>query len=455
MGMNKTVTLKTLFTQFLVTLILFLLLAVAVPVLLLLGGVDSGFLTPANTSEAALQKAQTEIAAVQVFSTDLVPPGMEYALLDKSLTLLETDMNNNNAEKAVLFAKGKYNNTSFGDRFSLITRDNDYVVIKYSMHSRYVYESLNEVLPPPEIMLYILIGINAVIVCVVATLVFARKVKRQILPLHKATQQIGNQNLDFDIGHSHIRELNDVLLSFGEMKEELKGSLEKQWKEEQEQREQIAALAHDLKTPLTVMYGNLDLLQETELNAEQTKYVKSLLENSGYMETSIATLIELSKATSGYSLQISAIKTTVFLEALQQKITSLTILKDIRIEFLVHDLPDTLQCDPALLGRAILNVVSNAVDFTPKCGIIRLEVKQEHNSFVFTVTDSGKGFSQDDLAQGKQRFYMGDLSRSSRQHYGMGLTIADNIIRQHNGKLILGNGAGDLCGARVILSIPV
>lgn len=455
MGMNKTVTLKTLFTQFLFMLILLLILAVAVPILFLLGGVYSGFLTPANISEAALQKAQTELAVVEIFSADLVPQEMGYALLDKSLTLIETNMNDSYTEKAILFARGQYNNASFGDRFSLITRDNEYVVLKYSMRSRYSNERLNEVLPPPEILLYILIAINAVIMCVIATLVFARKVKRQILPLHEAAQQIGNQNLDFDTGHSYIRELNDVLISFGKMKEELKGSLEKQWKEEQEQREQIAALAHDLKTPLTIMYGNLDLLHETELNTEQTKYVNSLLENSGHMEKSIATLIELSKASSGHSLQISAVEPAVFLEALQKKITPLAILKDIRTEFFVRDLSDTLQCDSALLERAILNIISNAVDFTPKGGIIRCEAKQEDNSFVFTVTDSGKGFSKEDLTQGKQRFYMGDSSRSSRQHYGMGLTIADNIINQHNGTLILGNGTGDLRGAQVILSIPV
>lgn len=455
MGMNKTITLKALFTQFLVTLILFLLLAIAVPVLFLLGGSYSGFITPANISEATLQKAQTEIAVVEVFSADLVPQGMEYALLDKSLALIETNMNDNNWGKAVLFAKGQYNNANLSDRFSLITRDNEYVVIKYSMRSRYAYEGLNEVLPPPDILCYFLIGISAVIVCIIATLMFAKKVKRQILPLHEAAQQIGNQNLDFDIGHSHIRELNDVLHSFGKMKEELKSSLEKQWKEEQERREQIAALAHDLKTPLTVMYGNLDLLQETDLNTEQIKYVNNLLENSGHMEKSITTLIELSKATSGYSLQISAIEPSVFLEDLQQKITPLTVLKDIHAEFLFHVVPDILQCDPALLERAILNIISNAVDFTPKGGIIRCEAKQEDNSFVFTVTDSGKGFSQENLIQGKQRFYMGDSSRSSRQHYGMGLTIADNIIEQHNGTLILGNGTGDLRGAQVILSIPV
>lgn len=455
MGIKKTITLKVLFTQFLVTLIFFMSIAAAVPILLLLGGVNFGFLTPANTSEVTLQKAQSEIAAAQSFSENLVPQGMEYALLDKSISLVQTNMGDQDAKKAVLFAKGQYENSIFSDRFSIITRDSEYVVLKYCVSSSYALKALNEVLPAPDILCYILMGFNVVLVCIIATWLFAKKVKLQILPLYEVAGQIGNQNLDFDIGHSHIRELNDVMISFGKMKDELKSSLEKQWKEEQEQREQIAALAHDLKTPLTVLYGNLDLLHETKLTLEQKKYVEGLLEHTGYMEQSIKTLIELSRATSGYSLQISSIDPSVFLDLLRQKVISLTELKGIQTEFLFHDLPETLQGDSALLERAVLNIVSNAVDFTPEHGMIRCEAKQTDNSFVLTVTDSGCGFSKEALAQGKNCFYMGDSSRSSRHHYGMGLTIAENIARQHNGKINLENGANDLLGAQVTLSIPI
>ena len=65
------------------------------------------------------------------------------------------------------------------------------------------------------------------------------------------------------------------------MKESLKASLEQQWKAEQMQKEQIAALAHDLKTPLTVIQGNADLISETELNEEQRLYAEYISSSSG------------------------------------------------------------------------------------------------------------------------------------------------------------------------------
>ncbi|MFP3153453.1 HAMP domain-containing histidine kinase [Lachnospiraceae bacterium ZAX-1] len=453
--MKKTITLKVLFTQFIIMLILFLLIAVAIPVLFLLGGVNFGLFTPANMSEVTLQKAQAEIATSKTFTEDSIPRGIEYVLLDKSLSLIQTDMSSNDVKKALFFAKGEYDNSVFSERFALITRDNEYVVLKYFIKSSYAYKELNEFLPSPELLCYILIGFNMILVCIITSLIFAKKVKRQILPLYDAAGQIGNQNLDFDIGHSNIRELNDVLISFDKMKGALQISLEKQWKDEQEQREQIAALAHDLKTPLTVLYGNLDLLHETKLTTEQDKYIVGLLENVGYMEQSIKTLIELSQTTSGYSLQISVIDTATFLETLQHKVISLSDLKDIQTEFSFHHLPAVLQCDYGLLERAILNVISNAVDFTPKHGTICCEAKQEGSYFIFTVADSGKGFSKEALEQGTNRFYMGDPSRSSRHHYGMGLMIAEKIIGQHSGKLILDNATDDLHGAQVTLLIPI
>ena len=455
MDMRKNTSLKGLFMQFLFTLFIFLLVGAVVPVLLLLSGVNFGLLLPANASESALEKAKAEISRAQIFSEESVPQGMEYILLDKSLSMLQTNMEDADIEKALQFAKGQRDNFVFGDRFSLITRDKEYVVLKYSVHSHYVSKALNDVLPPPEIVCYLFIAVNVVLGCVIATLLFAAKLKRQLLPLYKAADQIGNQNLDFDIGHSYIKELNDVLLSFKKMKEELKASLKKQWKDEQEQREQIAALAHDLKTPLTVLYGNLDLLHETKLTMEQMQYLTASLENTGYMEQSIKTLIELSQAASGYSLCIADVNLPEFLAQVQKKATALASLKHIRTEFSFDLVPETLYCDAALLERAVLNILSNAVDFTPEHGTIRIKASQQDHFFMLTVTDSGKGFSKEDMAQGTDRFYMGDSSRSSRHHYGMGLTIAEHIVLKQGGTICLLNDTGDLQGAQVMISIPM
>lgn len=191
------------------------------------------------------------------------------------------------------------------------------------------------------------------------------------------------------------------------------------------------------------------------MSSEQSDYVKNILEYAGFMEQSVTTLIELSRASSGYPLQLSTVNISDFLEEMEQKIRALTALKEIQTTYTFQNLPNNMECDPVLLGRAILNVVSNAVDYTPNHGRIQCKVNHIDENFTFTVTDTGKGFSRTDLVQAKQQFYKGDSSRSSRKHYGMGLTIAENIAIQHGGKLSLENDTTDLAGARVTIYIPI
>lgn len=136
------------------------------------------------------------------------------------------------------------------------------------------------------------------------------------------------------------------------------------------------------------------------------------------------------------------------------KLLPIATLKEIDIAYEPRPIPDAIYCDPGLLERAILNIVSNAVDFTPIGGRISFEARQIDEAMVFRVTDSGKGFSTEALAKGKDHFYMDSTSRSSRNHYGIGLAITDNIATLHRGVLRLENDTEGLKGAKVSLMIP-
>ena len=94
-----------------------------------------------------------------------------------------------------------------------------------------------------------------------------------------ALEQIGDRNLDFKINYSGVREIDECLVALDDMRYALKTSLQKQWETEQEKSRQMSALAHDIKTPLTVVRGNSELLLETELTDEQ----KNLISQYPYM----------------------------------------------------------------------------------------------------------------------------------------------------------------------------
>ena len=162
-------------------------------------------------------------------------------------------------------------------------------MLKYYVGSQYKSNWMQKYLPAPETLLLMLIGINCIAVCVCLTLRYSQKLKVQLAPLTMATEQIQYQNLDFEVGSSEISEYNAVLYSISKMKDSLKSSLEQQWKIEQLQREQIAAFSHDLKTPLTVIQGNIDLISETKLDDEQQLYAKYITESLEQMQLYIRT----------------------------------------------------------------------------------------------------------------------------------------------------------------------
>ena len=106
------------------------------------------------------------------------------------------------------------------------------------------------------------------------------------------------------------------------------------------------------------------------------------------------------------------------------------------------------------MNRAVIKIVSNAVDHTPSDSELLLTARVEEDEFKFICLDSGPGFSLESLEKATQLFYQEDKSRQSRNHSGLGLTIANDIIRLHHGGLALSND-NNTHGARVTIILPL
>ena len=449
MGMTKT--LKSAFWKFLILLLSGLLGAVLIPFLMLLMGAASGIVTYADFSEQSVRYIAPVVASAPDLSQVQLPAGCKYLLLSKNYQVMDATLEGKDLESAMEYAATGKKTGNSNKQYLLVTREEEYVVLQYYIGSQFTDDWINAHFPSPEVMTGILIVLNCVFVCVFLTGKFAQKLRSQLSPLFEATSQIAEQNLDFEVGHSEIREFEDVLTSFSHMKEKLKISLQQQWKAEKLQREQIAALAHDLKTPLTVIQGNIDLLTETTLDEEQQLYSGYILESSQQMESYIRTLIEISRASAGYPLHKKAFDADSFLEELIHQAEALSSAKEKHLETEVGSLPKKITADQTLLHRAVMNIVNNALDYAAK--EVRIQCKEVSGNFQITVTDDGKGFSQAGLSQAAQQFYMEDQSRTGNMHFGMGLYIASCIAQQHGGELILRNSP-ETGGGEVTLTLP-
>ena len=453
MGMKKTTSLKASFWKFLYMLLIGLIGAVAIPFSLILAGTSTGLITYANYSERYTKDLAPVIAATPDLADVQLPMGCEYLVLDKNYQVTETTLEGDDLDRAMEYAISGQINTNLNKQYLLVTRENEYVVLQYYIGSQFTNEWLYEHFPSPEILLYILIAINCIAVCVILTAKFAKNMRAQLSPLFEATRQVAGQNLDFEVGHSKIKEFEDVLCSFANMKDNLKISLEKQWHAEQLQREQIAALAHDLKTPLTVIQGNIDLISETELDDEQRLYAGYITESSEQIGIYIKTLIDISRTVAGYQLHLEKFDIADYMRRIETQASSLCLTKGICLHMETGADLGALKADKLLLERAIMNVISNALDYSPTQGTIYVTVQMTDCFLHISITDEGSGFTPESLHHAQEQFFMGDKSRISNMHFGMGLYITSSIIKQHGGQLVLSNSK-KTGGAQAIIKIP-
>lgn len=453
MGMKKTTSLKASFWKFLCMLLIGLIGAVAIPFSLILAGTSTGLITYADYSERCTKDLAPVIAATPDLADVQLPMGCEYLVLDKNYQVMETTLEGDDLDLAMEYAISGQINTNLNKQYLLVTRENEYVVLQYYIGSQFTNEWLYEHFPSPEILLYIFIAINCIAVCVILIAKFAKNMRTQLSPLFEATRQVAEQNLDYEVGHSKIKEFEDVLCSFANMKDNLKISLEKQWNAEQLQREQIAALAHDLKTPLTVIQGNIDLINETELDDEQRLYAGYITESSERIGIYIKALIDISRTIAGYQLHLEKFDIADYMGQIKAQASSLCLTKGICLQLETGANLGTLKADKLLLERAIMNVISNALDYSPPQGTIYVTVQKTDCFLHISITDEGGGFTPEALYHAQEQFFMGDKSRTSNMHFGMGLYITSSIIKQHGGQLVLSNSK-KTGGAQVIIKIP-
>ena len=453
MGIKKPTSLKTAFWHFLLMLLGGLFGAAVIPFLFLSITTSLGLTTYGNYSEIRAKELAPILASTPDFFEVQIPTEIGYVLFNKNYRLIDSTLDENELEQVRRYVTTGVSDQSTKKGYLFVTRKNEYVVLQYYIGAQYTNEWMNEHLPSPDILLIVLITVGWIFVCLFLTTRFAKKLRLQLEPLFEATSEVAKQNLDFEIGHSTIKEFEDVLVSFSCMKESLKTSLEQQWKAEQMQKEQIAALAHDLKTPLTVIQGNTELIRETKLYEEQRLYAAYISSSSEQMQLYIRTLIDISRTATGYQLHMENIDLPAYAEQLRGQIKALCQRKKIGLQMETNHLPALLCADKLLLERAIMNVVNNALDHSPQDSFIQISMTEDKENLKIIVTDAGSGFSQEDLLHAQEQFYMADQSRSSNQHFGMGLFITKSIVKQHSGQLIL-NNSEKTGGAQVTISIP-
>lgn len=400
-----------------------------------------GVVIPANQVESDLSALRSDIETSKVFNPEILPDGTSYVFLTRDFKLKKSNMPVNLQEESLLNYQFKNAHGGIYGYFQSFERSDGIVIVNYQLSPRYRNAWMNQYFPNADLMMIGSMMVSILLIFVVLTFFYANKLRQQLRPILRATEKIAEQDLDFQTSRSTIKEFNQVLSGLDHMRVALRESLMENWKAEQDKQNQISALTHDLKTPLTVARGNAELLAMTPLDEEQTDLLEHFQKGIAQVDAYVQELSELNKTSFKKSLTLGEVSVKDFVEDIYDQSLSLAQTKQINVAFDKKDIKKEIigNWDRSLLNRAFMNIVANAVEHMPSGSQLLLTARVEEDEFKFICLDSGPGFSLESLEKATQLFYQEDKSRQSRNHSGLGLTIANDIVRLHHGSLSLEN----------------
>ena len=203
-----------------------------------------------------------------------------------------------------------------------------------------------------------------------------------------------------------------------------------------QQRQFVADASHELKTPLSVIMANAELLaNEDTVPDDRRKFSSNILSMTYQMRTLVENLLEMARVDNGtLKMQFAALD---FSELVRDAVLSFQLLYEEKGQTLQNAIPDgiTLQGSERHLYQVLDVLLDNALKYSVAEGHTNVELKRIGHSCLLTVSNTGEPISKEDLKNIFKRFYRADKARSLNGSYGLGLSIAESIVEAHKGKI--------------------
>lgn len=395
--------------------------------------INIGFLLPAVASAQACADARETVASMtaDTFDSLQISDLCRWAVVQND-TVLQTNMDDRHLKIALNAFHGGSGNPGY--QYDVKMADGSFCLLQYDYATPYADPALRDTLPDFQTCYILLLAVLILVWLGWQTHCTVRVFAAETARLHRAVDAIAAQQPErIDADGAHLREFSATLQAMQTMGRELTDSLQSQWRMEQQRAEQIAALTHDLKTPLSIIQGNADLLAEDALSADQQTQVEAILRGTDRAQQYLAAL----RTACAPSATGETFPSHTLVSELAETARALCAPAGVQL-ILNEQWQGTLcaaQCD---LLRAAENLLDNAVRYTPRGGTVTLLVTKEKQDFILRVTDTGPGFTPEALAKAGEMLYT-DAARSDAAHQGLGLYFARKVAQSHGGVLVLSN----------------
>ncbi len=348
-----------------------------------------------------------------------------------------------------------------GDISPVLIKHQDFYFSDGSEGSVFIITEVNVLMP--QIKNSIVQVIVCMVVIIVLTAVFLvlwlyRTIIRPLDTLKAATKEMKVGNLNYSISGDPEDEIGQLCQDFEEMRIHMKELIEERLQYEQDSKELISNISHDLKTPLTAIKGYAEGIMDGIADTPQKmeKYLKTIYTKANDMSVLVDELAFFSKIdcnTVPYNFTVIDAN-EYFMDCIEELRLDLEV-KNIELK-LSNELRrgTKIAADPEQLKRVINNIVGNSVKYLDKeKGYVRFSLKEENGRLQIELSDNGAGIAVKDLPYIFDRFYRADASRNSRKGgTGLGLAIAKKIIEEHGGEIWAVSDEG--IGTSICFTLP-
>lgn len=298
---------------------------------------------------------------------------------------------------------------------------------------------------------WLIASVFAIAIAALTGWFISRRVTHPVLALENATRQMehGNLSVRVDLHNEKQQEFLSLANSFNGMAEQVEQTISTL-------REFVADAAHELHTPLTALQANIELARDEENASERTRYLTRAQEQGQRLEALVASLLDLSRIEAAEAEVMSSFAPVNFIQLARQVGEQFASRSEQAERLFSMSIPeDALQVmgNEMQLKQVIMNLLENALKFTPANGTISLDLERSHKEVVLTISDTGIGISEEDLSHLFERFHRG-RNVAAYPGNGLGLAIVKAIVESHGGR-VEAQSEGPGQGSRFVVRIPI
>lgn len=291
----------------------------------------------------------------------------------------------------------------------------------------------------PNDGLFAVLLVYAAMLSLVLAYLLARSITQSVWLISAGAHQISGGDLDTVISVPTRDELAQLADALNAMAARLASAADQAQRVERARRDLIAAVSHDLRTPLAAMQATIEAIIDGVVTDDATikRYLRTILSSTLDLSGLINDLFELSRIDAG-ALALSLAPTALrgLVASTLEPLHAQAAAHQITLINAVDTALPALQIDAQRMGRVLTNLIDNAFRYTPPGGSITVDASPQGEIVAITVTDTGPGIPPDDAPRIFEQFYRGEKSRS-REHggAGLGLAISKGIVDAHGGHL--------------------